>query len=107
MKALLFFLACNATLSLADDAAKKNPPPPPPPSAAAEIDNEVVARRTCKKDKDERVMEIIPTQKGCVLQYTKAGKTEEKAKSVRAVQVCQDAMKKITDRLESAGYHCE
>ena len=52
-------------------------------------------------------MEILPTKKGCTLQYTKGGKTEEKAKSVRTVEVCQDAMKKIATRLTEAGYHCE
>ena len=55
----------------------------------------------------ERVMETLPENKGCVLQYTKAGKTEEKAKSVRGVQLCQNALKKIAARLEAAGYHCQ
>jgi len=104
MKALLFTIAWMALSHSGSAADQKSPPTLAPPP---EADNEVVARLTCRKDQDERVMEIIPTQKGCVLQYTKAGKTEEKAASVRAVQVCQDAMKKITARLQAAGYRCE
>jgi hypothetical protein len=103
MNALLIFLALQSPLpSRAAADAKKAPL-----AAAAEADNEVVERRVCTKEKDERVMEALPKNKGCVLQYTKGGKTEEKAKSVRGVQVCQDALKKIAARLEAAGYKCE
>jgi hypothetical protein len=106
MNALLILLALQSPVSSSASAeAKKNPTPPV--AAAAEADNEVVERRVCTKEKDERVLETLPKEKGCVLQYTKGGKTEEKAKSVRGVQVCQDALKKIATRLEAAGYKCE
>jgi len=104
MMTALFLLLALSTSSQAADAPKKVPTPPP---AAAEADNEVVARRICKNGNDERILEVIPMEKGCVLQYTKAGKAEEKAKASHGVQVCQDSLQKIASRLEAANFHCE
>ncbi|MGZ3737026.1 MAG: hypothetical protein ACXVC0_18795, partial [Bdellovibrionota bacterium] len=81
--------------------------PANPPAASAEVDNEVVTRRICKNGKDERILEVIPMEKGCVLQYTKGGKAEEKAKASHGVQICQDSLQKIAKRLETANFHCE
>jgi hypothetical protein len=105
MNALLMLLALQSPARAQESPAKHLTPPPA--AASTEADNEVVDHRTCKNGNEERVLEILPTQKGCLLQYTKAGATEEKAKSVRGVQICQDAMKKIADRLTAAGYRCE
>lgn len=97
---LLFALV---VLSLAPAHAES----PAKKAAQEEADNEVVARSTCHNGKDERVLEVIPKEKGCVLQYTKDGKTEQKAKASHGVQVCQDTLGKIRARLEQAGFHCE
>jgi hypothetical protein len=78
-----------------------------PATNAAEADNEVVERRTCKKDGDERTLEVLPKERGCILQYTKAGKSETKANASHGVQVCRDTLGKIQARLEQAGFHCE
>ena len=73
----------------------------------AEADNEVVERATCHKGNDERFLEVIPKERGCVLRYTKGGKAEDKATSVHGVQICQDTLKKMRQRLEKSEFKCE
>jgi hypothetical protein len=70
-------------------------------------DNEVVERRTCRREKDERLLEVLPTGRGCELEYTKGGITEKKARSVASVELCQKALHRISDRLEQSGFRCE
>jgi hypothetical protein len=103
MNPILFLLAFCTSTHAAEPAAKSTAASP----SAAEADNEVVTRRICKNGADERILEVIPIDKGCVLRYTKAGKAEEKAKATHGVQICQDSLQKIAARLEKASFHCE
>jgi hypothetical protein len=73
-------------------AAPKPAPAPPKPS--------------CTKGSETRLFEIVKTEKGCVLNYTKSGKTTAVATSSHGVQHCEKSEEKIRSKLEKAGYQC-
>ena len=107
MKSLFLLLALTATTHAAGPGAPAASAPQAATATAPEGDNEVVARRICMNGAVERTLEVLPVEKGCVLRYTKGGKTEEKAKASHGVQICQDSMQRIAARLETSGFKCQ
>lgn len=62
---------------------------------------------TCTKGKDARVLEVVKKDKGCALNYTKAGKESAVASSVNGTKHCEDSQKKVSAKLEQAGFQCK
>ncbi len=93
---------------------KTEPSPQVPDPIAASTKPEVSSsqaisdfrRLTCVKGKETRVLEVAKKDLGCALNYTKLGKTSEIASSSKGHKHCDDSQKKVSSKLESAGYKC-
>jgi len=94
-------LFCIASFSLSAQTFAGNSTEP------TEVEREVVEKRLCKKDSDERMLDVFPVGRGCTLEYVKDGKAEIKAKSSRGVELCREKLKRIVEILERSGFKCD
>ncbi|MCB0394443.1 MAG: hypothetical protein KDD25_07780 [Bdellovibrionales bacterium] len=62
---------------------------------------------TCSVGGDERVIEVVENDGGCVLRYTKVGKTTEPASAKNGTDYCNSVASKIQDNLKIAGFTCK
>lgn len=62
---------------------------------------------SCKLGEEVRKLEVVKSESGCTLQYTKAGNTNEIASGGVGSEHCQNVSDKIKGNLESAGFKCE
>lgn len=67
----------------------------------------VVESVSCSHGTDSRQLVVQTKEAGCILHYTKYGKTEEAGASKRNVEICKASLAKIRSRLEAAGYQCK
>jgi hypothetical protein len=65
------------------------------------------AKLSCAQGKDNRTLEVTKTEKGCALEYTKAGTMSKVATSANGTKHCDDAQNKIRAKLEGAGFKCQ
>lgn len=101
-KVILMVLAVSATTrALAENKATKDPAP------AAASEEQVVEAIGCKNGADTRRLEVHTKDAGCLLHYTKAGKTSQIARASHGVDICKENLAKVRKTLEGAGYHCE
>ena len=69
--------------------------------------NGSMMRKDCKMKNDERFVETRKTDSGCELAYSKFGKEEIVASSMKGTQHCDKILKRIVSNLEDAGFTCE
>lgn len=105
--ALMITLGCagtkkNSEPATTDKPAEKAAAAPP----AAKIINNDEIKLFCSKQKEQRVLEVLKKDNGCVLNYTKSGKTNATATSTSGTKHCSDSMSKIRLKLEKSGFHC-
>lgn len=77
------------------------------PSAASSAPAENPVDLACENHKDLRELGIEKKDKGCSLNYTKAGKLTSVASSAHGLKHCMDVQKKIRNKLETAGFKCK
>ena len=65
-----------------------------------------VADSTCKLNNDSRRLEVVRSESGCVLQYTKDGSTNEIASGGVGSNHCQAVADRIKGNLTQAGFSC-
>ncbi len=75
------------------------------PAVAEEV--QIVEGATCSHGKDERRLETLTKDAGCVLHYTKFGQTKKIGEAKRGVELCREKMKGVKTSLEKAGYKCQ
>lgn len=95
---------------------KDQPPQPmsaPSPTAAAQPVASPVAspsesmKISCEKGKDARILEVVKEGPGCIMNYTKNGKTTAETKSAHGDKHCLDHQKKVREKLERSGFKCQ
>lgn len=62
---------------------------------------------TCTKKKDKRVAVVAVRKNGCILEYTKFGKTKEIASGGPKSHHCTDVQNSIRKNLTKAGFKCQ
>lgn len=75
--------------------------------APSPIEEQVVQSISCKNGNDLRQLEVHTQNAGCVLNYTKYGKTSQVAVARNGVELCQAKLKNVKTRLDEGGYRCE
>ena len=98
MKKLVFLLALAPALAFAAD--KKAPAP-------AEEEVQIVEASDCVNGKDARRLEAQTKDAGCVLLYTKHGKTSQIGQARRGVELCREKLKEVRANLERGGHKCK
>lgn len=89
-------------------AATPTPAPAPVTAPAAQTKTASDSQKlSCTKGSDTRVLEVVSKDKGCVLNYTKAGKETAAASSSHSVEHCEKSKDKISKKLIAAGYQCQ
>ena len=106
-----------AFLSNCSTAKKTEAPQQSAPAATATAPAPVTAKATpmetpsslwqCSKAQETRSLQVIAKDKGCELNYVKAGKTSVTASSSHNINHCVQSEKKIKAKLEKSGYTCE
>ena len=61
----------------------------------------------CKSGSDTRTLEVITTDGGCELSYTKFDQTSTPAQSGNGTAYCESIKEKIKGNLENSGFKCE
>lgn len=62
---------------------------------------------SCQLGEDKRKLEVVKSESGCALQYTKSGVSNEVASGGVGSEHCQNVANKIKGKLEEAGFKCE
>jgi hypothetical protein len=62
---------------------------------------------SCTRGEDTRLLQVALKDKGCVLDYTKAGKEAAVASSSKGTEHCDKSKEKIAKKLEAAGFACK
>jgi hypothetical protein len=109
---LSFFFVCCA-----QNAKKADTPKEQASAKAAEVaknapSNTAAAaladKVTCAwKGQDQRILEVLKTEKGCQLMYTKGGSAKSIANSNHGIKHCQKVQKRIHDKLVQNGFECK
>ena len=107
---VVLFAACS---SLVQKPATQPTPAQPiaPPQAiqkpkAEDAGTPNLAKLSCNRGNEIRVVEIVKQGNGCTVNYTKGGKTTSVASSAKGLKHCEDSQKKIQAHLEGAGFKC-
>lgn len=85
-------------------AAPEAKPTTAAPAVAAAPANPGVV---CKFETEERKLEVANQGAGCVVNYTKSGKTNAVASALNGRTHCETVLARIRKKLEDAGYHCQ
>lgn len=103
------FFALLAVIALVGCASKKTEPAPAPAAPAPVVQTAPVNanKLSCTKGSETRTLEVVSKDKGCALNYTKAGKETVAASSVHGTSHCDQSKTKISKKLEAAGYQCK
>jgi hypothetical protein len=109
-------LVILAVLSFVGCASSKSKPTSTQPNASATKSSSTSSAQaapsaaptklSCTRDTETRVLEIVAQGGGCSLNYTKEGKTSPVASSSHGTKHCADSQKKISTKLEKAGFKC-
>jgi hypothetical protein len=108
--ALLALSACSHSATKPEEktaapAAKAAKAAPAPAKVAAKKAASADGR-VCRKGSDERKLEVVNKDSGCVLKYTKAGETKDMASAEHTGGYCEKVLEKMAGHLENAGYTC-
>lgn len=96
---LFFLLSANAWSEGAEGKKTK--------SAIVEEGPQIVEAVDCKNGQDTRRLEVQTRDAGCVLLYTKFGKTLQIGQSRRNVELCRQKLHEVQANLEKAGHSCK
>jgi hypothetical protein len=79
------------------------------PKATAETTGatSTAAEVTCTADKEVRKLAIKAKDKGCELEYTKAGQPSSVASQIIGQTKCEEVSTHIQEKLVAAGYTCQ
>lgn len=75
--------------------------------ARVEEEIQIVEAVDCHNGKDERRLEAQTKDAGCVLLYTKFGKTAQIGQSRKGVELCRTKLREVQANLERAGHSCK
>jgi len=102
------FTVAMVGCSSAKKQTAATPAPAPVTAPAAQTKTASDSQKlSCTKGSDTRVLEVVSKDKGCVLNYTKAGKETAAASSSHSVEHCEKSKDKISKKLVAAGYQCQ
>lgn len=68
---------------------------------------QIVEAVDCANGKDQRRLEAQTKDAGCVLLYTKFGKTMQIGQSRKGVELCRTKLKEVQANLERGGQKCK
>lgn len=106
---LLGAVGCSSapTTKPAAPAATATPAPADASAKAATAEAKTDALK-CKRDSDERSIEIEAVEKtSCKVWYSKFGQRANIASSAKGTSHCHDVRNKIKSNLEGAGFKCQ
>ena len=120
-KSLSFLVASTVILmatSACSSAPPKAAPAAPPATVVAMADQSQVSVKvdekksseetvTCVLEKDKREVSVVAKDKGCEVNYTKAGKTSVVASDKAGMEHCEKTVAKMKGKLLAGGYKCD
>lgn len=109
MKTLLLIPVLLLLSSCSSQNKKSNPlPPKTAVQTSKKLTPEVKVESSisCNLAKNHRLLEIVKTDKGCELFYTRDGDKISKATSENGVSHCEKVAQNIKNNLSTAGFKC-
>jgi streptogramin lyase len=103
----LAFAGCESNSQPTVPADAPAPAASPQAMASPSAAPSETAKISCEKGKDTRILEVIRDGAGCIVNYTKNGKTSSATRSSHGDKHCLDYQKKVREKLEHSGYKCQ
>jgi hypothetical protein len=73
---------------------------------AVDEEVQIVEKVLCSLGKEVRRLEVLTHGRGCVLNYVKIGKSEQIALAQNGVDLCRNASRRVSKKLENSGFKC-